>query len=132
MFAGILSLLGFVSPIATKLADLYLARQKAITDIEREKIDAEIKHLEFMRDVQIADRTPLTSLARFMAAVGPISYFTKIFLWDKVIGAFYGCAGNNSLECRRLFSTDSLADPTLAWVATTVIGFYFLASLVRK
>lgn len=128
MFATILSFLGFISPIASKLADLYLARQQAKTDIERAKIDAEIKNLENIKDVLVAERSPINTFMRAVAAIGPIAYFSKIYLWDKVIGAFYGCAANNSTECVRLFTTDSLSDPTLAWTATAVIAFYFVTS----
>ena len=131
MFTSILSILGFVSPIASKLADLYLARQKAITDVERAKIDAEIKNLENIRDVLVAEKSPINTFMRALAAIGPISFFTKIFLWDKVIGAFYGCSASNTLDCRRLFTTDPLSDPTLAWVACAVIGFYFVTSRNR-
>ena len=128
MFAAILSVLGIVSPIATKLADLYLARQQAKTDIERAKIDAQIQSLENIRDVLVAEKSPINATLRAMAAIGPIAYFSKIYLWDKVIGSFYGCALNNSPECLRMFTTDPLSDPTLAWVAAAVIGFYFITS----
>lgn len=128
MFAGILSIFGLISPIATKLADLYLARQKAVTDIERAKIDAEIKNLENVKDVLVAEKSPINTFMRAMAAIGPISFFTKIFLWDKVIGAFVGCAANSTLWCTQHFQTDRLDDPTLAWVAAAVIGFYFVTS----
>lgn len=128
MLATILSLLGLVSPIATKIADLYLARQQALTDIERAKIDAEIKNLENIKDVLVAEKSPINTFIRAFAAVGPIAYFSKIYLWDKVIGAFYGCASNSSFDCQRLFTTDALSDPTLAWVACAVIGFYFVTS----
>lgn len=128
MISLILSALGLLSPIATKLADLYLARQKAITDIERAKIDAEIKSLENIKDVLVAEKSPVNTMMRALAALGPIAYFSKIFMWDKVIGAFYGCAGSNLAQCRRLFTTDPLSDPTLAWVACAVIGFYFVTS----
>lgn len=128
MLTAIFSFLGLLSPIASKLADLYLARQKAVTETERARIDAEIKNLENIRDVLVAEKSPINTFMRAMAAIGPIAYFTKIFLWDKVIGAFYGCASNNSAVCRTVFNTDALSDPTIAWVAAAVIGFYFVTS----
>lgn len=126
MFASILSILGILSPIASKISDLYLARQKAKSDKEIAEIDAQIKQLENVRDVLVAEKSPINTFMRALAAIGPIAFFTKIFLWDKVIGAFSGCAANSTVWCTRMFQTDRLDDPTLAWVACAVIGFYFV------
>ncbi len=132
MFTGILSLLGLISPLVSKILELKAARDAAASDIEKAKIDAAIQQLEFVQAIQVAEKSTINTVMRAIAASGPIAYFTKIFLWDKVIGAFYGCSQNNSLDCRSLFSTDPLVDPTLAWMATAVIGFYFVASVIKK
>jgi hypothetical protein len=134
---GILSLV--IGPLATlggKIADLVVARQQAKTEVEKALIDEQIKQVESIKDVLVAEATsPIASVInsslRALAAVGPITYVTKIFLWDKVVGAFYGCAGQNTEVCRTLFNTDPLIDTNLNWVLIAVIGFYFVTT-IRK
>jgi len=132
------SVLGLiVGPLATlggKIADLVVARQQAKTEIEKAKIDEQIKQVSDIKDVLVAEATsPISSVInsslRALAAIGPITYVTKIFFWDKVVGAFYGCAGQNSEVCRTLFNTDPLIDTNLNWVLIAVIGFYFVTTL---
>ena len=129
-------LLGLVNPVfglASKIADLIIARQAAATDLEKADIQRQIDQLQAQRDVMLAENNKLFTLngcLRGLAAIGPIAYVTKVFLWDKVIGAFVGCsgvAGDRDPLCH-IYNTDILKDPNLNWVMVAVIGFYFLTS----
>lgn len=131
-----LSLLGLLLPsavqLAMKIADLVALRSQAKTDIEKAQIDAAIKELQGQQAVILkAQENPWTAKVYWsllaIAALGPIAYIDKIFLWDKVIGAFKGCTGRTGPECN-LFVTDALVDPNLWWIVIAVFGFLFVAS----
>jgi len=60
------------------------------------------------------------------------SYIGKAVFWDKVIGAFAGCAGKGvDAMCDRWFNTDPMTGD-LHWVFITVITGYFGVALVDK
>jgi len=128
-------LLGPATQLALKVADLVLARQQAATDLEKAKIDEAIQQLNAQRDVILASQSsPVTRTIYWtllaIAAIGPVAYINKIFLWDKTIGAFYGCSGRSgdlSTNCH-IFNTDTLADANLWWITIAVFSFLFLTS----
>lgn len=121
---------GTVSEITKSISNVQIARAKAETDQERIKHDAEIRELTARRDVLVAEAghrlvAAINACVRAALAVGPISYVLKYYLWDKVIGAFVGCAnlqGKAKPGCET-FATDGLS-PQMAAVLTAVIAFY--------
>lgn len=138
MFSFLTSLLGLAGPLAQlgmKITDLMQARLVAQTDLEKAKIDEQIKQLTATRDVIVAAQSNPTTAKIYwwllaIAAIGPITYIEKIFLWDKVIGSFVGCVGHTGQACG-LFNTDALNDPNLWWIVIAVFSFLFLASRKR-
>ena len=105
-----------IGTIVSRLAAAYEAREKAKTDTERIKADTAIRTLEARRDVMVAEAgSRLNALIRALFALPPAIYFAKLYLWDKVL---------------QLGTTDPLSDE-LWWVATAVIGFYFLHDTAR-
>lgn len=135
----ILSLLGLipdalktVNGITSAIANERLKKIQAKTDQDKISADERIKHLEAIRDVRLSKTdNPLTSFMMFMYGIGPVIILTKIYVWDKTIGSFMGCAGINGAnpECA-VFRTDPL-DPNLWWVITAQIAFYFVAKTIR-
>lgn len=134
------SLLGLILPDAFKTVNGITAAisneriKKIDAQTEEQKIaaDERIKHLEAIRDVRMNKmENPLTALMMFGYGVGPLIILTKIYVWDKVIGSFAGCAGpmGGALECAT-FRTDPM-DPNLWWVITAQIAFYFLAKTLK-
>lgn len=130
-------LAGPISALGGKLADLWLARQKATTDYERAAIDRQIQESHDRQAVLVAEAGSrlaggLNASMRFLIALGPMLLLNKYFIWDKVIGSFWDCAGSKGLlpRCDH-FTTDGL-DSNLWWVVMAVIGFYFLYSIVDK
>lgn len=133
-----LSILGLITglgpsliALGSRLADLVQAKQQAKTQEELAKINRQIEEVHDKRAVLVAESgSRINSIIRSIAAIGPILYLNKIFLWDKVVGSAVGCAGNASEFCRTTFNTDTL-DPNLWWVALGVVGFYFLMSFKK-
>lgn len=117
--------------LGDKLAGLLIAKQQAKTQEELAKINQQIEEVHDKRAVLVAESgSRINSIIRSIAALGPIIYLNKIYLWDKVGGSFAGCAGNSAQYCNTYFSTDAI-DPNLWWVAFGVIGFYFLTGIKR-
>lgn len=121
---------GTVSEITKSISNVQIARAKAETDQERMKYDAEVRELEARKAVIVAEAghrlvAAINASVRAALAIGPISYVLKYYLWDKVIGAFVGCAnlqGKAKADCET-FATDGLS-PQMAVVLTAVIAFY--------
>lgn len=136
MLSFLLGLLPGAVQISGKIADLLIARQQAKSDVEKAQIDAQIQQLNMQKEVILAETNKsftFNGVLRGLAAIGPIAYLLKIFLWDKTIGAFYGCSGlrgDVNPDCH-IFNTDRLSDPNLNWVMVAVIGFYFLTTIRR-
>lgn len=136
MIFGLLSLIPdafkTVNGITAAISNERLKNIQAVTD--RQRIDSEerIKHLEAIRDTRLKNtENPLTAAMMFGYGIGPLIILTKIYVWDKVIGSFAGCAGpmGGALECAT-FRTDPL-DPNLWWVITAQIAFYFVAKALK-
>lgn len=111
-----------INHITDKLADAYLARQKAMTDDKRIEADKTIAQLQAQRDTMIAeaqagDKTNSRMRAAIAAPVAIVLW--KVLVWDKALGQWTG--GH----------TDAL-DPNLWKVCMIVIGFYFLYSAVKE
>lgn len=134
MFAALAALTGLAGPVAslaTSINDLKAQRERAATDIERRKIDADIQELEARKAVLVAEAAnraagAINAVIRAGLAIGPVAYVLKYYLWDKVIGAFAGCASLKKMTpgCET-FVTDGL-NPEMAAVLTAVIAFYLL------
>jgi hypothetical protein len=120
MLLGILSFLtglsGPIQYITGKLADLGIAKANAATDKEKNELDAAIQEAhdrkaELVAEVANRFASTLNASMRFLLALGPTLYVTKIFLWDKVIGSW------------PTFRTDSVTTEQWAVVAA-VLAFY--------
>jgi hypothetical protein len=125
-FLGLLTgLAGPIRDITREITSLQQARLKAETDVEKAGITREIESAHDRKAVLVAEAgSRLNAIVRAVAAVGPISYVLKIFLFDKVIGSFVGHTAN-------IFRTDPLTTEQAA-VLAAVIGFYFLYDMTKK
>jgi hypothetical protein len=140
----LLSILGFVTglagPIAEvsgKIADLKKARVVAESDEERAKIDAQIRENQDREAVLVAEAAnrvagAINASIRAFIAIGPASYIFKYYFWDKVVGAFVGCANLDGPKAGcETFATDGLSTE-MAAVMTAVIAFYFLYDMTAR
>lgn len=119
--------------IAGRLTDLAEAKIRAKTDVEKAIIAEQIEAVHDKRAVLVADvgsriATILDVGTRTAFALLALIYVAKILVWDKVIGAFYGCTGH--ITCH-LFQTDPI-DNNMWWIILGIIGFYFVISFNRK
>jgi hypothetical protein len=132
MLSIITTLLGFADPITKivgKIVDLRAQQTNAATEVEKAAIGEEIAALQARRDVLIAESSSrVNPFMRALIAIGPALFICKVFLFDKVLGAFVGCNGDTStMPGCRVFSTDAL-DPNLWFVVTAVLSFYLLTT----
>jgi hypothetical protein len=142
MLSWLTTILGFftglggpISAVVKSLQTARLAEKAAETYIEKKKIDLEIEEIQSRKAVLVAEAGSrlgllLNGSIRIFIAIGPAAYLTKIFLWDKVVASFIGCAGVNHISCKT-FVTDSI-DPNLWWVVFAVISFYFMYDIASK
>jgi|SRR5687768_11727882 len=122
-----------VNGITAAISNERLKKIQATTDREKISADERIKHLEAIRDVRLKNtENPLTAMMMFGYGVGPLIILSKIYIWDKTIGSFYGCAGEAGRHMAgcETFKTDPL-DPNLWWVITAQIAFYFVAKAFK-
>lgn len=116
MLAALLGLFGPIAAIGKEIAAAQTAKAVAATDKERIAADERINRLNAMRDVLIAEQGSwFTRWVRPMFALPFVIYNAKLVLWDKVLA---------------LGVTDPLSTE-LAWIQSTVIGFYFLGVTVE-
>ena len=140
----LLSILGFVTglagpiaEVAGKVADLKKARVVAESDEDRAKIDAQIRENEDRKAVLVAEAGNRVAGAinagiRAFIAIGPAAYVFKYYFWDKVVGAFVGCANLKVPKAGcETFATDGLSTE-MAAVMTAVIAFYFLYDMTAR
>lgn len=121
-------LAGPISQITNKILDLQKQRLDAESNLQKAKIDQEIELAHDRRDVLVAEAgSRINAYMRFLIALGPGLYLFKIFAYDKVLGSLLGC---REVSCPT-FVTDPL-DNNLWMVATAVVGFYFLQSILKK
>ena len=115
-FLGLLlpGLFTTISSITNAIANEKIAQLKAITEEDKIASQERINVLEAKRAALLADsqHSSLDMWVRAGLAVGPATYITKIFLWDKVL---------------KLGATDPVT--TDQWqVLMAVVGFYFIYS----
>jgi beta-phosphoglucomutase-like phosphatase (HAD superfamily) len=138
---GVLTgLAGPIASFAKSITDLKAQREKAASDSERQKIDAEIREMEARKAAVIAEAGnrvagAINATIRAALALGPVLYVLKYYAWDKVIGAFAGCAnlpkGKPAPDKCATFVTDGL-NVEMAGVLTAVIAFYLLYDLQAR
>ena len=109
-----------IGSIANKLAAAYEAKQRAQTDQERIAADERIKALEARRDVLVAESGDrVNRLVRALLALPVVILLWKVFVWDKVLGAW--------TQGR----TDALS-AELWQVVSIVVGFYFVTDAATR
>lgn len=133
ILGAVTGLAGPISNVISKITDLKIMRAKADSDVARHLIDQQIEELHDKRAVLVAEAgnrtaTILNVSIRSLLALNIIVLLSKVFIWDKVVGAFVGCRGpaGRTVECVS-YGTDGL-DPNLWWVVMAVIGFYFITT----
>ncbi len=121
-----------VDNITNAIANERIAKINAGTEEERISADERIKALDAKRSVLIAESgSRINMIMRVALAVGPAAFLLKVFLYDKVIGSFAGCAGPQPKGACPTFLTDAL-DDNLWKVITAVIAFYFLYEITAR
>lgn len=100
-----------IGSIAKQLVAAYAQKADAKTEQERIAADERIRTLEARANAQ----RPMDAVMRMVFAIPVAAYYGKIFLIDKVFG---------------LGVTDGLS-PELTTISLSILGFYFLHSLVR-
>ena len=130
-------LVGPISNVLGRLADLKIAQVQASTDKEKMLVDQQIIEAEGRKAVLIAEAGhriagTINASVRLFLTLGPAILLAKIFIWDKVVGSFAGCAGpgGKNLGCDT-FTTDAL-DTNLWWVITAIIAFYFAYDMMAR
>lgn len=120
-----------VNGITQAISNEKIALINATTEREKIEINERITSLSAQRDVLVADsaKSSVDMWMRVFAAVGPVSYITKVFLWDKVIGSFAGCSGHTAPGTCEIFTTDPVTADQW-YVVLIVLGFYFVHSTV--
>lgn len=129
----ITGLAGPLSQVASSIFDLQKAKLNTASDIQKAKINADLEEANNRKAVLLAEAGNrltggLNAFTRFAMVVGPISYIMKYYLYDKVIGAFVGCAGKTPhalLEVCYKYQTDDL-NTQMAVVLTGAVAFYLL------
>lgn len=106
-----------INGITNAISNEKIAALNATTDQERIASLERVSTLQAQRDALIAstNRSSLDIWLRTAFAIGPLTYLSKIFIYDKVLA---------------LGSTDPL-DPNLWYVVMSIIG-YLTVSQFRK
>ena len=117
-----------INGITNAISNERIRKIDAVTDQERIRADERIKSLEAKRSVLVAEAgtSRVNAFLRAALAAPVVIVLSKLYIWDKVMGSFSGCAGpmGSALECVT-FRTDPL--DTNQWaIITAVVGFYFL------
>jgi hypothetical protein len=122
-------LFGTINHVTDAITNEKIAARNAQSEDERTAANERVATLQMRRDVMIAEAgSKLNARIRAGLALGPLVILLKIFIWDKTIGSFMGCAGPaaaHDASCKT-FVTDPL-DPNLWQVVMVVLGFYFLS-----
>lgn len=133
ILGAITGMSGTIRDIVNKIGDLQIEKLKTSSEEKRKLIEAEVAELQARQAVLVAEAgSRLNSIMRAVAAFGPILFILTIFVWDKVIGKFAGCAGKGpySSYCW-LFVTDPL-DDNLWKVVVGVLAFYFIYDVAAR
>lgn len=142
-------ILGFITGLAgplssawNKLADLKIAKVQADNDIQRAKINEQIEEVHDKRSVLIAEAgsrvaTMMNVSIRTWIGAAVAAILTKLLVWDKIVGSFYGCAGGMDKFKGGIkpacitFTTDAL-DPYIWGTIAVATGFYFVSTWSKK
>lgn len=121
------SALGTIDGITKAISNERIAATNAKTEQDRIAAQERAAALSAKRDLMIAEasRSNVNAGMRVFLALGPAIILSKLFVWDKAIGPFFGCVGKDTDDWCNLFVTDPL-DANMWTVITAVIGFYFL------
>jgi hypothetical protein len=142
---GLGTILGFITGLAgpisaatQSIADLKKARVVADSDQERARIDAQLHEAEGRKAVLVAEAGhrvagAINASLRAFIAIGPAAYIFKYYFWDKVVGAFVGCANlrGEIREGCETFATDGLSTE-MAGVLVAVVAFYFVYDMTAR
>ena len=133
----ITGLSGPISDIVRRITDLKLQQLKIEGNIERARINQQIEEAHDRQAVLIAEAGQrlagaLNASIRTLLTLGPAVFLLKVFIWDKVIGSFYHCAGSlsNRKGCES-FLTDAL-DFNLWAIIFAIIAFYFVYDITMR
>lgn len=112
------SALNAITSITSAIANEKIAGINATTEQERIASAERVVQLQSQRDALVAEssKSKWPIWMQTFIAIGPATYLTKIFLYDKVL---------------KLGITDPL-DPNLWNVVMVVVGFYFLSTMFRR
>lgn len=117
-----------INGITNAISNERIRKIDATTDQARIQADERIKSLEAKRSVLVAEAgiSKINAVMRAAIAASVVVVLAKLYVWDKVIGSFSGCAGpmGGALECQT-FRTDPL-DANQWGIIVAVVGFYFL------
>lgn len=142
MFLQVLSAItglgGVFNNVTDKIAEVKLRQVQASTDKEKMQYDQQLGELEARKSILVAEAGnrvagATNAVFRALLALPVLAVLWKTFIWDKVIGSFYHCAGpgSNVFEYCATFRTDALSKEQ-AGVIVAVIAFYFAYDLWAK
>lgn len=112
--------------ILGRLFDLYERRARANSDLERQKIDAEIRALEIERDTIAATRPPGSLTARvaavlmLLAGLGPALHYGAVCLDSAFPGLFPG------------WTVHALPPPMDEWQGWIILSLFGVTALLRR
>lgn len=130
IIGAITGLAGPIANVIAKISDLKIAQVQASTDQERIHVDAQMSEANArLAALQAEAGSRINAIMRFLIALGPMLFLTKVFVFDKVIGSFMGHACHAG-TCS-VFITDPL-DSNLWSVITAVLAFYFLYDIAAS
>lgn len=125
---AIISFLG--GPVVSGLIKAYQAKlaagntsEKIAADLASSEIAAQTLETQVQVQLKIAEighPWEPEKLAFYVTLV----FYTKILLWDKVVGSFVGCVGQTSPGTCAVFQTDPVGGAAGVW-AGLIMSFYF-------
>ncbi len=120
-------LFGTIDNVTNALRDLELRKVQAKSDKEKAEIQERIDQLNAIASVQTSQ--DVNRHFRFWGFGFPASAILwKYIVWDKIIGAYVGCAGEaGKADACAIWRTDGLS-PEMWWAVTAAITFYMLTN----
>jgi len=119
-----------INGITNAISNQKIAAIEATTEQERIKAEENVKVLEARRDVLLSAqaRSKLPILIQTGLGLVGLIILAKLGIWDKVIGSFVGCAGDNgTLAGCETFNTDKLGTD-LSVLVGSVVAFYLVTT----
>ena len=124
-------------PIINAAIGAYKAKLAAGNDADRIAADLAAKELDVQRrEIEVQSQLKVAQIGHWwepekLFAYILAIYFSKLVLWDKVLGSFFG-------ETSSIFNTDPLTGEAIGW-ATMIMLFYFgtrklenIARIIRR